>query len=83
MSYLAGGILTGRDESPAPVVVVKFDPNVFHHGALGIVRTLGRLGVPVHGVQEDRWAPVAHSRYLREKLPWMDAGRGRRTCLAF
>jgi D-aspartate ligase len=58
-------------------VVVKFDPNVFHHGALGVVRTLGRLGVPVHGVQEDRWAPVARSRYLREKLPWMDAGAGK------
>jgi D-aspartate ligase len=58
-------------------VVVKFDPNIFHHGALGIARTLGRLGVPVHGVQEDRWAPVAHSRYLREKLPWMDAGAGK------
>jgi D-aspartate ligase len=58
-------------------VVVKFDPNVFHHGALGIARTLGRLGVPVYGVQEDRWAPVAHSRYLREKLPWMDAGAGK------
>jgi D-aspartate ligase len=58
-------------------VVLKFDPNVFHHGALGIVRTLGRLDVPVYGVQEDRWAPVARSRYLREKLPWMDAGAGK------
>jgi len=58
-------------------VVVKFDPNVFHHGALGVVRTLGRLGVPVYGVQEDRWAPVARSRYLREKLPWMHAGAGK------
>jgi D-aspartate ligase len=58
-------------------VVVKFDPNVFHHGALGIVRTLGRLGVPVYGVQEDRWAPVACSHYLREKLPWMAAGAGK------
>ena len=58
-------------------MVVKFDPNVFHHGALGIVRTLGRLGVPVYGVQEDRWAPVAHSRYLRDKLPWMNAGAGK------
>jgi D-aspartate ligase len=55
-------------------VVLKFDANVFHHGALGIARTLGRLGVPVYGVQEDRWAPVARSRYLRGRLPWMDAG---------
>jgi D-aspartate ligase len=58
-------------------VVVKFDPNVFHHGALGIVRTLGRLGVPVYGVQEDRWAPVARSRYLRKKLSWMAVGAGK------
>jgi D-aspartate ligase len=58
-------------------VVLKFDPNIFHHGALGIARTLGRLGVPVYGVQEDRWTPMAHSRYLRDKLLWMDAGAGK------
>lgn len=58
-------------------MVLKFDPNVFHHGALGIARTLGRLGVPVYGVQEDHWAPVARSRYLRGRLPWMDAGPGK------
>ena len=57
---------------PVPVVVLKFDPNIFHHGALGIVRSLGRLGVPVYAVQEDRWAPVGGSRYLEGKLPWMD-----------
>ena len=55
------------------MVVLKFDPNIFHHGALGIVRSLGRLGVPVYAVQEDRWAPMARSRYLRDKLLWMDA----------
>ena len=60
-----------------PVVVLKFDPNVFHHGALGIVRSLGRLGIPVYAVQEDRWAPMAHSRYLRRSLPWMDAAADR------
>ena len=59
------------------MVVLKFDPNIFHHGALGIARTLGRLGVPVYGVQEDRWTPMARSRYLRDKLPWMDAGAGK------
>jgi D-aspartate ligase len=53
-----------------PAVVLKFDPNVYHHGALGIVRSLGRLGVPVHAVEEDRWAPMSRSRYLRGRLPW-------------
>jgi D-aspartate ligase len=53
-----------------PAVILKFDPNVYHHGALGIVRSLGRLGVPVHAVQEDRWAPMGRSRYLRGRLPW-------------
>ena len=57
---------------PVPVVVLKLDPNIFHHGALGIVRSLGRLGVPTFAVQEDRWAPMAHSRYLRQALPWME-----------
>jgi predicted ATP-grasp superfamily ATP-dependent carboligase len=56
-----------------PVVVLKLDPNIFHHGALGIVRSLGRLGAPTYAVQEDRWAPMAHSRYLRQALPWMEA----------
>lgn len=69
--------MRSRHKGPAPVVVLKFDPNVFHHGTLGIVRTLGRLGVPVYGVQEDRWAPVTSSRYLREQLPWMDVGAGK------
>jgi D-aspartate ligase len=63
----------GHLADPVPVVVLKLDPNIFHHGALGIVRSLGRLGVPTHSVREDRWAPMAHSRYLRQALPWMDA----------
>jgi D-aspartate ligase len=56
-----------------PAVILKFDPNVYHHGALGIVRSLGRLGVPVHAVQEDRWAPMGRSRYLRGRFPWPQA----------
>jgi predicted ATP-grasp superfamily ATP-dependent carboligase len=51
-------------------VVLKFDPNVMHHGGLGAIRTLGRLGVPVYGVHERRWAPAAGSRYLSGRLFW-------------
>lgn len=68
--------MTVPAEASTPAVVLKLDPNIFHHGALGIARSLGRLGVPVHGVQEDRWTPMARSRYLKERLPWQDARAG-------
>src|SRR5580658_9259025 len=53
-----------------PAVVVKFDPNVMHHGGLGAIRSLGRLGVPVYGVHEGPWAPAANSRYLQGRVFW-------------
>lgn len=62
-----------------PAVVLKLDPNVLHHGGLGVIRSLGRLGVPVYGVHEGRWAPAASSRYLAGRLFWQpppdDAGQ--------
>jgi len=57
-----------------PAVVLKFDPNVMHHGGLGAIRSLGRMGVPVYGVQESGWAPAGHSRYLRRKVVWQPSG---------
>ena len=39
-----------------------------HHGGLGIVRSLGRLGVPVYCVDADRWEPAFSSRYCRGRL---------------
>ena len=59
-----------RADTPAPVVVLKFDPNVMHHGGLGVIRSLGRRGVPVYGVHEGPWAPAASSRYLHGRCFW-------------
>jgi D-aspartate ligase len=53
-----------------PAVVLKFDPNVMHHGGLGAIRSLGRLGVPVYGVHEGPLAPAANSRYLQGRFFW-------------
>jgi predicted ATP-grasp superfamily ATP-dependent carboligase/SAM-dependent methyltransferase len=53
-------------DTSVPAVVLK----LYHHGSLGAVRTLGRLGVPVFGVHEDQRAPTPRSRYLRETLEW-------------
>ena len=53
-----------------PAVVLKFDQNAMHHGGLGVIRSLGRLGVPVYGVHEGPWSPAARSRYLEGRCFW-------------
>lgn len=57
-------------DTTTPVVVLKLDPNVFHHGALGVIRSLGRLGVPAYVVHEERFTPASASRYLRGGWLW-------------
>jgi D-aspartate ligase len=61
--------LSGIDAS-TPAVVLKLDANPMHHGGLGAIRSLGRLGVPVYGVHESAWAPAANSRYLHGRWFW-------------
>jgi len=62
-------------DASTPAVVLKLDPNVMHHGGLGVIRSLGRLGVPVYGVHEGPFAPAASSRYLQGRCFWQpDAG---------
>jgi D-aspartate ligase len=39
-----------------------------HHGALGIVRSLGRLGVPVYCIDGARWQPAFSSRYCKARF---------------
>jgi D-aspartate ligase len=76
-------MITGRIpiDPSTPAVVLKFDPNVMHHGGLGAIRSLGRLGVPVHAVVEAPWAPAARSRYVAGRLVWRpDPEHAERTC---
>ncbi|MBI4427791.1 MAG: hypothetical protein HY562_01600 [Ignavibacteriales bacterium] len=54
-----------RDVS-TPVVILKCE----HYGALGIVRSLGRLGVPVYCVDGDCSAPAVVSKYCRGVFMW-------------
>src|SRR5580700_7970933 len=54
------------DSVETPVVVL----GARRHGALGIVLSLGRLGVPMHVVDSERWVPAAHSRYCRSLSIW-------------
>jgi len=53
-------------DASTPVLVLR--PH--HHGALGIFRSLGTLGVPVYAVEDGEWAPPLHSRYCRGIFHW-------------
>jgi D-aspartate ligase len=67
---------TGNEGGPGartPAVLLKFDPNVMHHGGLGAIRSLGRMGVEVYAVQEAALAPAAYSRYVRARVRWRPA----------
>ncbi len=61
-------------DTTTPAVLLKFDPNVMHHGGLGAIRSLGRMGVPVYAVQEAARTPAAQSRYLYGKVLWRPEG---------
>ena len=50
-----------RDTS-LPVLVLQMQ----HHGALGVIRSLGRLGVRVYGVHPTRRPPASFSTYCRK-----------------
>jgi predicted ATP-grasp superfamily ATP-dependent carboligase len=62
-----------QDQSPirientsVPVVVLVSS----QHGGVGIIRSLGREGIPVYGVHQDSWEPAAFSRFLRRVFRW-------------
>ncbi|MCX4992596.1 ATP-grasp domain-containing protein [Streptomyces sp. NBC_00568] len=62
-------------DTGVPVLLVRIGNYPLHHGSLGVVRTVGRLGVPVHAVVEDRFTPVALSRHLTSSIVWPTTGR--------
>ena len=57
-----------------PVLVAKVGRYPLHHGGLAAIRTLGRVGVPVYAITEDRFTPAAVSRYLRGRFVWPTTG---------
>ncbi len=69
-SRLRAQMATTQLDKTTPAVILKLDRNVMHHGGLGAIRSLGRLGVPVYGVHEDPLAPAANSRYLHGRWIW-------------
>ncbi|WP_344962110.1 ATP-grasp domain-containing protein [Streptomyces thioluteus] len=60
-----------------PGLIVKFGNYPLHHGGVGAIRSLGRLGVPMYAITEDRWTPAAASRYLTAGFVWPTTGTER------
>lgn len=62
-------------EAPPPIVILGSGPEALHHGALGIARSAGRLGIPVHFACRGNGAPAISSRYCRGVLELDCEGR--------
>ena len=61
---------TSAFDTTVPALVLKTDSYALHHGGLGVVRSLGRLGIPVYGVYQERFVPAAVSGYLSGRFIW-------------
>ena len=57
-----------------PVLFVRIGRYPLHHGTVGGIRSLGRLGVPVYAITEDRGTPAALSRHLTGYFVWPTSG---------
>ncbi|MCA6122025.1 hypothetical protein J6500_08955 [Bradyrhizobium sp. WSM 1704] len=58
-------MLTSADvDRKVSVLLFRIGEYVIHHGAIGIARSLGRLGIPVYATVEDRYTPLAMCRHL-------------------
>ena len=55
-------------DTSVPLLVLKIGNYVRGHGAMGAVRSLGRVGVPVYAVTEDSYTPAALSRYTTRRI---------------
>ena len=64
-----------------PALIFKTGRGPIHHGALGIARSLGKLGVPIYAIVEDSYTPVAVSRYITKAFVWKDWLSDRETIL--
>jgi predicted ATP-grasp superfamily ATP-dependent carboligase len=61
-----GKLDTAIENTSVPAVVL----NLATHCGVGVVRSLGRLGVPVYCVHSDPAAPSLRSRYSRRAFEW-------------
>ena len=61
-------------DTDVPALLLKIGQYPLHSGGVAVVRTLGRLGVPVYAITEDRLTPLALSRYCSGSFVWRVTG---------
>ena len=66
----AEGTRKDAAETTTPVVILTASPRARRspHGGIGIIRSLGRMGVPVYIVDSDPPGPASYSRYVRRRF---------------
>lgn len=74
MSRDGHGTRLPADDS-VPALVLKIGQYPVHSGGVAVIRTLGRLGVPVYAITEPGLPPAASSRYLAGRFAWRVTGR--------
>jgi D-aspartate ligase len=60
----------GHFDTSVAALVLSFGAYPFHQSTLGIIRSLGRVRIPVFAVQRDSFIPSGASRYLAGKFLW-------------
>lgn len=53
-------------DQTTPFLILKTSEQPLHYGSLGVIRSLGRVGVPVYSSRDAGPSPAAASRYLRK-----------------
>ena len=67
--------VTGADfDRDVPLLIVKIGGYPLSHQGLAAVRSLGRVGVPVYTITEDRFTPQALSRHLAGRFVFPTTG---------
>ena len=68
-------------DTDLPTLLVRVGHYPIHHGTLGVVRTLGRAGVPVYAVTEEGMTPTSTSRYLTGRVTLHSSGEAEQSTL--
>jgi D-aspartate ligase len=66
-----------RMDTSVPALMLKVGQYPVHSGSIGVLRTLGRCGVPVYAITEPGLPPAAVSRYLTGRFVWRTTGHER------
>jgi len=62
-------------DTSVAALVLNFGEYPFHQGSLGVIRSLGSVGIPVFAIQRSRFIPSGASRYLSGKFLWKSDGK--------